>query len=130
VEDLLDEIPSKSKKSIQFKIWVILIWGSIFMIGYLFKIMHWPFNSILRVIGAGGFMAYSLSFLILVKSRSMPIIICNSIGLLWILILVWGFLFNGGYPFNLQGITAQLIAFLVLFIVHIISLYFIKKNRE
>ncbi|AEA45877.1 hypothetical protein [Fluviicola taffensis] len=129
MEDLLDQIPSKSNNTIQFRWWVILIWVSVFMTGYFFKFMHWPGNSIVRVIGTGGFMAYSLSFLILAKPRTTPIIVCNSISLLWTLILIWGALFNGGYPFNLQGITIQGILFVICFLIHLGVLYLMKKVR-
>lgn len=130
MQDLLDEKPMTTQKVIQFRIWVILIWIVVFVIGYLFRIMHWPGNSLLRVIGAGGFMAYSLSFLILLPQRSSLIIVLNCLSLLWVIVLIWGMFFNDGYPFNEQGLIAQGIAFAFLFLVHFVSLYFIKKNRE
>ena len=130
MQDLLDEKPMTTQKVIQFRIWVILIWIAVFVIGYLFRIMHWPGNSLLRVIGAGGFMAYSLSFLILVSQRSSLIIVLNCLSLLWIIVLLWGMFFNDGYPFNEQGLIAQGIAFTFLFLVHFVILYFMKKNRE
>lgn len=129
MNDLLDEQPIVVKDTIHFRWWVILIWIAVFATGYLFRMMHWPLSGVIRIIGSGGFMAYSFSFLILVKPRNASIIVCSCVGFLWLLILAWGVLFNGGYPFNIQGVMAQGLAFGFLFAVHIVSLYFMKKNR-
>lgn len=130
MNDLLDEQPISRENTIRFRLWVILIWAFIFAIGHLFKIMHWPGNSVFRVIGAAGFIAYSLSFLILIPQKNNLIIVLNSISLLWIIILIWGVLFNDGYPFNAQGITAQAIAFAILFLIHFGILFVMKKARS
>ncbi len=129
MNDLLDEQPISAKNTIHFHWWVILIWSFVLTTGFLFRIMHWPGSSLFQVIGFGGFMAYSFSFFVLARPRSISIIICNCISLLWVLILICGELFNDGYPFNINGIIAQGISFAFLFIIHIISLYFIKKSR-
>ncbi|WP_343632553.1 hypothetical protein [Fluviicola sp.] len=129
MNDLLDEQPIIVKDTIRFQWWVILIWLAVFAIGYLFRMMHWPFHGIIRIIGSGGFMAYSLSFLILAKPRTAGIIVSNCLSLLWVLIVIWGIFFNGGYPFNAGGAGALGLAFGFLFTVHIVSLYFMKKNR-
>ncbi len=129
MNDLLDEQPIIVKDSIHFRLWVIGIWLLIFAIGYLFRMMHWPGNSILRIIGAGGFMAYALSFLILVKPPTALIIISGCLSFLWIFIVIWGIFFNGGYPFNAAGAGIQGLTFGFLFLLHLVSLYFMKKNR-
>ena len=129
MNDLLDEQPISAKDTIHFRLWVILIWAAIFAIGYLFRMMHWPFSSTLRIIGAGGFMAYSLSFLILAKPKTAPIIVSGCLSILWILIVFWGVFFNEGYPFNAPGAGIQGLTFGFLFILHLVSLYFMNKNR-
>lgn len=129
MQDLLDENITDQKNTLQFHSWVLLIWGSVFVIGYLFWFMHWPWNSILRMIGAGGFITYSLSFLILIKQRTIPIIISNGIGLLWILIILWGEFFNDGYPFNGQGLIVQAVILAISFLIHWAVLLPIKKGR-
>jgi hypothetical protein len=128
--DLLDEQLTSPRKTLQFKLWVILLWAAFFAIGYLFRFMHWPFNGVLRVIGAGGFMAYSFSFFLLSKERSTIVITCVGLSLLWGLTVVWGVFFNHGYPFNLSGLAAQAVVFAVLFVLHFLSLYLIKRNRK
>lgn len=129
MNDLLDEQPIIVKDTIQFRWWVIAIWFAVFAIGYGFRAMHWPFNSVLRIIGAGGFMAYSLSFLILLKPRTAPIIVSGCLSILWIGIVIWGVFFNGGYPFNLPGAGIQGLTFGFLFLLHLVSLYYMKKGR-
>nr|WP_294860385.1 hypothetical protein [uncultured Fluviicola sp.] len=130
MNDLLDENMTSQKSTLRFYWWVAFIWVFFFAIGYLFRIMHWPFASILRIVGAGGFMAYSLSFLILTNPRTISIIISNAISLFWILLLIRGVFFNRGYPFNEQGVAAQVIAFAILFLIHWGILYLIKKRRS
>lgn len=129
MNDLLDEHEIRIKDTIHFRLWVIAIWFTVFAIGYTFRAMHWPGNSILRIIGAGGFMAYSLSCLILVKPKTAPIIVSGCLSILWIGIIIWGVFFNGGYPFNAPGAGIQGLTFGFLFILHLVSLYFMKKNR-
>ncbi|WP_341904425.1 hypothetical protein [Fluviicola taffensis] len=130
MQDLLDEQSVPTQKTLRFRLWVILIWSFIFLIGYAFRIMHWPFSSILRVLGAGGFMAYSFSFLILTNPRTILTIVFNAISLFWTLLVIWGVFFNGGYPFNKDGATAQGIVFSILFLIHWGVLYLIKRVRS
>ncbi len=129
MNDLLDEQPIIVKDTIKLRLWVLAIWFAVFAIGYAFRAMHWPFNSVLRIIGAGGFMAYSLSFLILAKPRNAAIIVSGCLSILWILIVIWGIFFNGGYPFNAPGAGIQGLTFGFLFLLHLVSLYYMKKNR-
>lgn len=130
MNELLDENIASQKDRLHFRWWVLLIWITIFLIGYVFRVMHWPGNSLFRVIGAGGFMAYSLSFLLLLPQKSSLIIVLNCLSLLWVIFILWGAFFNGGYPFNQQGLIVQVIVYAVLFLIHFISLYFIKKARK
>ncbi|MNJ84561.1 hypothetical protein D3C87_20180 [compost metagenome] len=130
MEELLDQATTPKKKTLQFRWETILIWGLLFFIGYLFKFMHWPFANIFKLIGAGGFMAYSLSCLLLVNKRTFSLVVCNVLSLFWILIIIWGAFFNDGYPLNFAGLGAQVILLGILFVLHFGILLIIKKVRK
>lgn len=119
MEEILDQSTVYKTKTLRFRFEIIAVWLLIFAIGYFFKIMHWPFSGILRIIGFGGFMAYAVSLLILVKQKTTPLIICNIISFLWVVILLWGVFFNDGYPFNAGGVALQGIVFVILSVLHI-----------
>lgn len=130
MQDLLDENITDQKNTLRFHWWVTFIWFFFFVIGSGFRIMHWPFAAILIILGAGGFMAYSLSSLILANRKTPLIIICNLIGGSWILFIVWSIIFNNGHPLNEMGLLVQLAAFAILFLIHWGVLYLIKKGRS
>lgn len=130
MNDLLDEQPISIKRTLQFRLWVILIWTLVFATGCVFKVMHWPLDEILLIFGAAGFMAYSFSFLLLCKQRSNIMIICTGISLLWIIILLLGFIFKNGYPFSVQGLKTQGALFGTFFLIHFVRLSTIKFRRE
>lgn len=130
MEELLDEITTDEKKGLLFRPEIVSVWFSIFAIGFLFKVMHWPFNGLLVTIGAGGFMAYAFSLWVLTKQRTILLRICNILSIFWIVIILRGFLFNNGYPFNAAGLALQVIAFGILLILHFAILLVIKKVRR
>lgn len=128
--ELLDEMTPQPKKQLHFSWPVILIWILLFFIGYFLRVMHWPFGNLIKITGAGGFMAYSLSILILVKPRSLVVRICNLISLAWIIFLFWGLFFNNGYPLNFYGLNLQIIVFVILAVLHLAILFIVKKTRQ
>ena len=130
MQDLLDQNMTTRKDVLRFHWWVAFIWFFFFLIGNGFRIMHWPFAAILIILGAGGFMAYSLSSLILTNRKTPLIIIGNLIGFSWILFIVWSIIFNHGHPLNATGLLVQLVAFAILFLIHWGILYLIKKGRS
>ncbi len=130
MEELLDEINTREKKTLLFRTEIIIIWFLIFVIGYLFQVMHWPFTGLLKTIGAGGFMAYSFSLWVLTKQRTTLLRICNMLSLIWIVIIFWGFFFNNGYPFNAAGLGLQVIVFGILLILNFSILLIIKMVRK
>lgn len=130
MEELLDEITPRPKSKLRFHWWVLLIWFAVFAIGYAFRFMHWPGSSILRVTGAGGFMAYSLSLFLLIKPKNSLLIFANSVSLFWIVLLFWGVFFNHGYPLNKLGLAAQGIILFLLFVIHYGIFFLVKAKRS
>lgn len=103
-ETILDEaevrLPDQS-----FKLRAPLIWGSILMVGVLFKIVHWPFASLLTVLPPAGLLAYSTYGMMRKQTRTILCVILFSLSLLYALYLVYGTQFRGGYPVNLNGLA-------------------------
>lgn len=122
MEELLDQATDPKKKTLQFRWGIALIWVSLSLVGFLFKfIMHWPlpFKSlVLQIIGIGGFAAYSLSLLLLAGKRSLSLIICSILSLLWILIILWKALFNSDHSQNSTKLAVYVTVFGILFVLH------------
>jgi len=70
--DILDEQLTihKPKKSYTFHLYPTILWGIIYLIGELFKLMHWPFASIMLVTSLAGLLAYLLNTYITLKGKS------------------------------------------------------------
>ncbi|MNU69031.1 hypothetical protein D3C71_584080 [compost metagenome] len=134
MEELLDQISTHKKKTLEFRWGIALIWVSVFMVGFLFKfIMHWPlpFKSlILQIIGISGFAAYSLSLLFLASKRNLSLIICSILSFLWISKILWGILFNSDHSQKPTRLAVEGIAFGVLFALHFGIFLIIKKVRK
>ena len=75
-------------------------------------------------------MAYSFNILILSRERSVLTIIGVVVSSFWIVLCIWGMFFNGGYPYNAAGISAQGIVFVILFVVHLGILLLIRQYRK
>jgi len=130
MQDLLDDMDSTKKQVLRFRWWVLFIYFFIFFIGNGFRIMHWPFSIMLMIIGAGGFMAYSLSFLILIRRKTPFIIISNLLSFSWLLFIAWAIIFNYGHPLNEIGLLVQLATFSILFVIHFFTLLPLKRSRK
>ncbi|WP_343748702.1 hypothetical protein [Fluviicola sp.] len=130
MNDLLDEMSPKPAKPIRFLWWVALIWGVFFAIGYLFRHMHWPYGNTLKIISAGGFIAYAFSCFLLTKPRRIAVIACTLAGAVWISYVLWGVFFNDGHPVNFVGLMLQLISFAIFFLLDFGILFLVKKTRQ
>jgi hypothetical protein len=130
MQELLDENMTPKKSTLQFHWWILLIYFFFFLIGNGFRIMHWPFAAILMIIGAGGFMAYSLTSLILINRKAPLIIISNLISFSWMLFMAWAIVFNHGHPLNEIALLIQLTVFAILFVLHFGILFLIKRYRK
>jgi hypothetical protein len=127
MEDLLDNDFSRKRKY-RMKVWVLAIWFAVFCIGYLFRMMHWPFASYLRILGGSGIMGYSLAACLLFRGRDITNNALSLISVLYLVLLIWGAFFNGGYPFNVEGLAIQLVVLLIFFAGYIVLLRSKKQN--
>jgi len=70
--NILDkELTKRSlEKSYTFHLYPVVLWGIIYLIGELFRFMHWPYASLLLVISLAGLFAYLLNTYITLKGKS------------------------------------------------------------
>ena len=70
--NILDkELTKRSlEKSYTFHLYPVVLWGVMYLIGELFRFMHWPFSSVLLVISLAGLFAYLLNTYITLKGKS------------------------------------------------------------
>ncbi len=129
MNDLLDSSLEDSKQ-FRFKLWIPLIWLGVFSVGYLFKILHWPFSSMIRIIGFAGFAAYNFNAVFLLKAKHIVNNVFIGLSVLWIILLFWGAFFNGGYPFNFEGLFYQAVALVLLGIIYLLINLIVYRKRK
>lgn len=127
-EEILDQEFVDPKNQAFFKTRPVLIWGIVLILGLLFKVMHWPFASVLIIISPAGLQAYCINGFIKPNERNTLNTILSGAGMIWLITLIWGMLFNNGHPYNENGLKVYVVIFTVFFIIY----YFIfraKKNK-
>ena len=136
MSDILDEnlFEDDQEYRFKFKLRPILIWSGFIVLGFLFKIMHWP-GLVLLVVCPAGLTAYSFSGLITLKGSNVLNNILSGLGIVWFLILIWGLIFNDGNPLNIYGIGVYLGTLLVFILFYELMKWFrrrksIKKGNE
>lgn len=108
----------------------LLIWGGLIIIGFLFRVLHWPGSSLLILSASGGITAYPLCKVLMITRTKDPIFLATAVpGVIWFLfLLLSAYIFN--YPFNFNGIILYLISFLVFAAFYsIISLIRLKNLK-
>ena len=104
-----------------------LVWGILFVISYLFRVMHWPGASTLHLVSIAAIVAYCILGLIY-KQRQGYLYVFTWLSGLWFLIIHWGAFFNGGYPFNFVGIRRLYVAMIVLGLIQFLFVS-LRKRR-
>jgi hypothetical protein len=125
-EDILDQEIVDQKNQTLFKTRPIIIWGIVLIIGLLFRVLHWPFASVLIIISPAGLQAYCINGFLKPKERNALNTILSGAGMIWLIALIGGMLFNDGHPYNENGLKVYVVTFTVFFILY----YFIYRARE
>jgi hypothetical protein len=128
MNEILDEEIQEEKPAYRIRYGTCVFWLSIFFIGYLFRIMHWPGHSICTLIGASGFIAYNLFFAIKFRGKNITNTIFMLMSFIWIVYILSGCFLNNGYPFNLYGLIIHSGAIIVFYILYSIFKKPIKKQ--
>ena len=124
-KDILDQDFVGKKPEPFFKPRAILIWASVLIIGLGLKFMHWPFAAVLIIVSGAGLQAYCLIAFINPKERDPLNMVLSIVGWIWNAILIWGIYFNGGHPYNKNGLMVYGAFFVVFCIV-----YFLLSSRK
>lgn len=125
-EGILDQEHIDPKNKALFKTRPVIIWGIVLILGILFRIMHWPFAQVLILIPTAGLQAYCINGFIKPKERNALNTALSLFGILWLMTLIGGMLFNNGYPYNEKGLKAYVVVFIIYFIIY----YFIDRAKE
>jgi uncharacterized membrane protein YeiH len=127
MNNILDEKIDLEKEAWSFKKRPAIIWFSLFLIGILFKIQHWPWASLLILIDSAGLTAYSISGMITLKGRhSLNNILCIAT-IFWMIYLVRGLFYNQAIQFNALGLAVYAAVFVICLVVY--ELLKRRKNR-
>jgi cytochrome b subunit of formate dehydrogenase len=127
-EDILDQEIGDPKNQPLFKTRPILIWGILLIIGLLFRVMHWPFASVLIIISPAGLQAYCVNGFLKPKERNILNTLLSSAGMLWLIVMIGGVLLNNGHPYNENGLKVYAVTFTLFFVLYYFF-YRAKKNR-
>lgn len=107
-----DYIP-QPEKQFSYSPVQVSIWAALIMFGLFLKLMYWPGSALLILVCSGGLLGYNLVALLLFRGKHTINNIVTAMCGLWLLILVWGILWNGGYPYNEMGTLINVGATLV-----------------
>jgi len=108
-----------------------VVWITVLLIGLLFKLLLWKGNAAMILFSSGGLFASSLDHMLKYRKENNRTQVLVGIGILWILVLIWGNLFNGGYPYNWGGFGIHMVPAVVYFIIYRLQEHRNKKkNRQ
>lgn len=107
-EFVLDEFGHEPKPE-KFLWRIPLIWFAVLLIGILFRVMHYPFGSLLSLIPGGGLLAYSLHGMVRKETRTILCVVLFSASAIWTLVLLYGAFFRHGHPYNIFGVAVFLV---------------------
>jgi len=118
--NILDEdiVNHPLKKSYTFHLYPVVLWGVIYLVGELFKLMHWPNASVMLVSAYAGLLAYLLNIYMTLKGinkTNQVLFILIIVKMISVLIL--------NKNLSLYGIVVFLVVSLAFFIIS-----FIIKN--
>ena len=117
----IDEKPRK------FNYTLFYIWIAIYMIGIFFRINHWPFGSLMIVIGSSGFLSRAISGFLFYKVKNRIIFYFIIMGVLQVIRIVFGVFFRKGKPLNIDGLSIYLI---LLGLILMLEYLFFRINRK
>lgn len=100
----------------------VVLWTALIIVGLVLKLTH-LMSPALIVVGFAGLTAHSLHELFIAKDSSNRIMWVTAGCGIFLIVLLYGAMFNGGYPINLIGVMAYVIVLPVVFI-----FYFIRSR--
>ncbi|MGB0430111.1 MAG: hypothetical protein ACPGLV_06520 [Bacteroidia bacterium] len=125
MSDLLDDhLLEDKKKSYKFSMGIALMWCAIYLIGAIFKLMHWPGYTIFILCGSAGLMAYSLSALITLRGKSLP----NNFSLGVAVLLIVFYLIKVAKYSSFNFLVSYAVTTVIFFVFSLIIKFF--RNRK
>lgn len=118
-EELIDSVEGVKEIRITYR--PVILWSVFLLLGIVFKVQHWPGGSVLLLLTSSGMTAYCLSKVIMITKRENLVFLALAVlGIGWFGIVVWGALYNSGYPFNVNGIKFYAMGFALYFVLYLV----------
>lgn len=96
------------EKLLKYSAVQVSTWCALVLFGIFLKLMHWPGSALLVLVCSGGLLGYNLVALFLLRGRSAANNVITILCLLWVLVLGWRVLWNGGHPYNEMGMCINI----------------------
>ena len=97
------------KKSEIYKVWFNYIWFPILVFAIICEAMNWPGQAAIFMLASSTITGYNLAGLRSRYTRNNLNKTLSILGLLYFLYLLWGMVFNYGFPLNYKGVILQLV---------------------
>lgn len=131
MNDILDDDLISKDHEFDYRTWHFYVWIPLFIIGVLFKIMHWPGSSFLMLFPSAILVAHSVCCAMRFKGRNIHNNMLLAAGVLWTAYLIFGAFFNNANRFNFKGLMVYGIAFFLSFVFYEILFRFrLKKHLK
>ena len=101
-----------------------ILWGILFLLGYLFRIQHYPGANFMIFSGAGGLMGYAVSTLVVFRAKNIQSIILCVFSLFWLGRMLYSMYFREGL---IQYSASFLIIYGLVFFVS--TIFHLLRNR-
>ena len=123
MDELIDSLEIRDKKSLLL-LYPIILGISFILFGFIFRVMHWPFNSILNILGLTIIISYSiLSFMYSQKTwLKRPLRVLGFFALFYLFYDSFGLFYGKTFYFVSFGIC-------LLFVI-VIQITFLEFRRE
>lgn len=128
MEEVIDQFNSDNKYQYKFKTRVVIIWTIVLLLAILFEVRSWGGRTLMWLLSTGGFMAYAISGMITLRGKNILNTVLFIAGIIWTLYLLWGMLFNEGYPYNSKGVIVYLCIVAVYLGAYELAKFIRKKN--
>lgn len=113
VEQHYNYIP-QPEKQFRYSVIQVSIWAGLLLLGLVLKLQHWPGNALSILLGTAGLTAYNFVAFLLMRGKHTLNNILLGAGVLWMVVLLWGFAFNNGHPYNEMGLMIYFGAILLV----------------
>lgn len=127
MNEILDDEILGEKPVFKINKTTCITWFCIFCVGNLFKILHWPGYTLLIILGASGFIAYTVFCYLRLRGKSTLNNVFLMLSCAWCVYILYGFFFDPERHFNEAGLMIHLV---LLIVIYVLYEYFKKSDKK